>query len=410
MGPVDEELLARCSLPPPGAAVDLAVSGGPDSTGLLLIALAAGLNVTVHHVDHHSRPRSRADAALTAQLCRDLGVGFVLHDVTVEPGPNFEARARAARRAALPAGTLTGHTMDDLAETVVLNLVRGAGVDGLSPMVEDPTKPLLALRRDEVRSVVARASISAALDESNDDPRFARNRVRHEVLPLLNDVAGRDVVPLLARPAAGAGGDRAWLDALRPTAPDLDDADCRELRDWPRGAPARWLRARLRAPDAGDGAHPPSAAEVERALSVVRGEVVGDRARGGRRLSRRAPAPRPRGRTPLRCPTMGQSRDGSPPLGGARPGRRGGLGEGGRRPASASSVARSPRDYAAAPAAAGVRPQGRGQLHGRPDARHRAARRDRLHGRLVLRRGHQDQRGRADRQGPRRRPGRTATS
>ncbi len=285
MGPVDEELLARCSLPPPGAAVDLAVSGGPDSTGLLLIAIAARLNVTVHHVDHHSRPRSRADAALTAQLCRDLGVGFVLHDVTVEPGPNFESRARAARRAALPAGTMTGHTMDDLAETVVLNLVRGAGVDGLSPMVGDPTKPLLALRRDEVRSVVARASISAALDESNDDPRFARNRVRAEVLPLLNDVAGRDVVPLLARAAGVLAADRAWLDALAD-GPDLADADCRELREWPEARLRRWLRARLGAPDAGDGAHPPSAAEVERALSVVRGEATATELAGGRRLAR----------------------------------------------------------------------------------------------------------------------------
>jgi len=73
-------------------------------------------------------------------LCAQLGVPFSVHDVTVEPGANFEARARAARRAALPVGVLTGHTMDDLAETVLLNMMRGAGLDGLSPMVGDPSK------------------------------------------------------------------------------------------------------------------------------------------------------------------------------------------------------------------------------------------------------------------------------
>ena len=76
-------------------------------------------------------------------VCGERGVTCVLYDVQVEPGANFEARARAERRRVLPAGSLTGHTMDDLAETVLLNMMRGAGLDGLSPMVNDPTKPLV---------------------------------------------------------------------------------------------------------------------------------------------------------------------------------------------------------------------------------------------------------------------------
>jgi tRNA(Ile)-lysidine synthase len=278
-------LIARCAFPPAGARVDLAVSGGGDSLGLLLLALEAGLAPTVHHVNHHARAASDGDAALVASVGARLGVSVVVHDVDVAPGANFESRARAARRASLPAGAMTGHTMDDLAETMVLNLLRGAGVDGLSPMVGDPTKPLLALRRGEVRGVVARAEIAAAVDESNDDPSFARNRVRAEVLPLLNDVAGRDVVPLLARAAGVLAADRRWLDALAD-GPDLAGADCRELSEWPEARLRRWLRARLVAPDAGDGAHPPSAAEVERALGVVRGEATATELAGGRRLSR----------------------------------------------------------------------------------------------------------------------------
>ena len=147
-------LLDACAFPPPDTSVTLAVSGGPDSLGLLLLALAAGLRVEVHHVDHHARATSGEDARFVEELCRTLGVAYVGHDVAVPAGSNFEARARAERRRVLPEGVLTGHTMDDLVETVLLNMMRGAGVDGLSPMVNDPTKPLRDLRRRDVRDFV----------------------------------------------------------------------------------------------------------------------------------------------------------------------------------------------------------------------------------------------------------------
>jgi tRNA(Ile)-lysidine synthase len=278
-----------CHFPPPQSKVDLAVSGGPDSLGLLLLALSADLLATVHHVDHHARPTSGRDAEQVERTCHQLGVGFVRHDVTVEPGGNFESRARTARRQALPAGAMTGHTMDDLAETVLLNMLRGAGLDGMSPMVDDPTKPLRDVRRAALHDFVAASSFEARYDETNESPGFRRNRVRRELMPLMCDVAGRDVVPLLARQAGLMHDERTWLDLLSRSDETLtiESADCRELREWPTARLRRWLRVELRAADQGDGHHPPSADEVERAIGVVRGEVVATELSGGRRLARR---------------------------------------------------------------------------------------------------------------------------
>ncbi|HEY5010721.1 MAG TPA: tRNA lysidine(34) synthetase TilS, partial [Acidimicrobiales bacterium] len=230
------ELLAHCHFSASGTSADLAVSGGPDSLGLLLLALEAGLVVTVHHVDHHARVTSAQDAEHVRQICEQLHVAFIRHDVVVDAGANFEARARAARRASMPDGVLTGHTMDDLAETVLLNMMRGAGLDGLSPMVNDPSKPLRDLRRSPLHDYVASRNFVALHDETNDDPSFRRNRVRHELMATLDDVAGRDVVPILARQAALLFDERSCLDelAVDDAAVTLEEADCRALRTWPR--------------------------------------------------------------------------------------------------------------------------------------------------------------------------------
>ena len=284
----ERDLLDACRFPPSGTAVDLAVSGGPDSLGLALLARAHGLSVVLHHVDHHARPASGQDAAFVADLAREWGVDVAVHDVHVTPGANFEARARAARRAVLPVAALTGHTLDDLAETMLLNLVRGAGLDGLSPMVGDPTKPLLAVRRRDLAEYVAARGYVARQDETNLDARYRRNRVRHEVLPLLDDVAERDVAPLLARAAQLIYDERRWI--AEATSHDetlsLFEADCRELATWPTARLRRWLRERLAREDP-DGNHPPESAEVERAIGVVRGAAVATELAGGRRLARR---------------------------------------------------------------------------------------------------------------------------
>ena len=283
------ELLAQCHFPSSTTHADLAVSGGSDSLGLLLLALEAGLMVSVHHVNHHTRPSSDADAAHVEAICESLGVTFECHDVELALGGNFESRARAARRSAMPDGVMTGHTMDDLAETVLLNMLRGAGVDGLSPMVQDPTKPLRDVRRANLHDFVNASGYRALHDETNDSSVYRRNRVRHELITVMNDIAERDVVPLLARQATLMFDERVWLDVLTSAdgAITLEEADCRSVRAWPLARQRRWIREQLRSVDVGDGTHPPSADEVERALEVIAGTCVATELSGGRRLSRR---------------------------------------------------------------------------------------------------------------------------
>jgi tRNA(Ile)-lysidine synthase len=135
-------LLARCTFPPPGTAVACAVSGGADSTALALLAVEAGCVVTIVHVDHQLRPTSADDAALVPRTAAVLGVPCTVHAVAVGDGPNLEARARAARYGVLPPDVLTGHTADDQAETVLINLLRGAAASGLAGMRPGPTRPL----------------------------------------------------------------------------------------------------------------------------------------------------------------------------------------------------------------------------------------------------------------------------
>jgi tRNA(Ile)-lysidine synthase len=284
-----DDLVALALFPPAGEPVDLAVSGGPDSVGMLLLAQRAGCDVRVHHVNHHARSASDEDAAFVVSLCEKQQVPCTVYDALVEPGANFEARARAARRQLLPEGVLTGHTMDDLAETVIINFLRGAGIDGLSVFVGNPTKPLIDIRRSDLHEMVRDQGITARIDETNADTRFQRNRIRHELLPEMNDVASRDIVPLLARQAAVLADERVWIEGVAVSGFDqgLSALDCRVARSWPRPVLRRWLRRELRTDDGAGGYYAPSFDEVERAIGVVQGDVVATELSGGRRLSRK---------------------------------------------------------------------------------------------------------------------------
>ena len=219
------DLLSRCTFPADGAPLACAVSGGADSLALLVLAAAAGCAVTAIHVDHGLRGGSGAEAEVVSNAATSVGARFESHRVSVQPGPNLEARARAARFAVLPAGVATGHTMDDQAETILVNLLRGAGADGLAGMAPGPRHPILGLRRRDTHALCAAAGLQPVCDESNDDPAFVRNRIRHELLPLCAQVAGRDPVPLLARQAGVLREEAALLDSLAATLlPDAADA------------------------------------------------------------------------------------------------------------------------------------------------------------------------------------------
>ncbi len=256
-----------------------AVSGGADSIALLVLARAAGLAVTAVHVDHGLRPGSADEAEVVAAAAERFGATFRAERVSIAPGASLEERARLARRAVLGPHALTGHTADDQAETVLVNLLRGAGPAGLAAMRPGPPHPLLALRRAETVALCRHLSLEPVSDPSNDDPRFVRNRIRHEVLPLLADVSGRDPVPLLARTADHT---RAVVDDLDTLAAALDPTDCRALRAAAPSVAGAALRRWLR----NERGHPPSTAEFDRVLAVVRNEAVAAELAGGRRVSR----------------------------------------------------------------------------------------------------------------------------
>jgi tRNA(Ile)-lysidine synthase len=276
-------LLGRCRFPPPGAEVGCGVSGGADSLALLALAVAAGCRATAVHVDHGLRPGSADEAAMVATAAACLGAAFRAERVTVEPGPNLEARARAARHGVLPDGALLGHTADDQAETVLLNLMRGAGIEGLAGIRADRRHPILALRRRETHDLCAQLGLTVVDDPSNRDASYRRNRVRAEVLPLLDEISERDVVPVLARQAELL---RETADLLSAQADAIDPTDAAALAAAPaalaRVAVREWLR-----PISGDR-HPPDAATVERVLAVARVEIRATDVGDGWRVARTA--------------------------------------------------------------------------------------------------------------------------
>lgn len=278
------DLLARCTFPSagpsPGTAVDCAVSGGPDSLALLVLASEAGCKVTAWHVDHGLRPGSADEAEVVARAANRWGADFEARTAQCDPGPNLEARAREARYQVLPEGVLTGHTADDQAETVLLNLMRGAGLDGLAG-IDPARRPLLALRRQETQALCDSLGLEPVQDPSNLDPAHRRNRVRHELLPLLCDIADRDVVPIIARGAGLMGGIRDLLDEL---AAAIDPTDAKAVAEAPEPlaqmALRRWIQRETSAE------HPPDAAAIERVMAVVRNEIRSTEIGGGWRVTR----------------------------------------------------------------------------------------------------------------------------
>ena len=252
------------------------MSGGPDSMALLALATAAGCHVTAVHVDHGLRAESAAESELVAVAARRFGARFRAERVDVAPGPNLEARARHARWAAIGPDALTGHTADDQAETMLLNLLRGGALNGLGGM-RTHRHPLLALRRSETHALCEELGLEVVHDPTNSLPVHLRNRVRHELLPQLDQLSGRDLAPVLARQAQVWRDDADLLESL---ALDIDPTDAKALAGAPpalaRRAVRQWLTLE----------HPPDLATVERVLAVARGEATGCETNDGRRISR----------------------------------------------------------------------------------------------------------------------------
>jgi tRNA(Ile)-lysidine synthase len=278
--------------------VVVACSGGADSLALLALAVATDLDPIAVHVDHGLRAGSDRESAVVASAAARLGARFHAERVTVEPGPNLEARARDARydaleraRARLGAtAVLVGHTADDQAETVLLNLLRGgalAGLGGMPPRRGHLVRPLLGLRRADTLEVCVRLGLTPVDDPMNADPTFRRVWLRREILPALERGAGRDLVPVLARQADVLRAESDFLDELARAAwpPPPDRADDRTAPAAPLAAmPAVLARRAVRC---WLGPPPPSFDEVERVLTVARGGARATEIAGGRRVHRR---------------------------------------------------------------------------------------------------------------------------
>jgi tRNA(Ile)-lysidine synthase len=193
--------LERRRLIEPGMRVLAACSGGPDSAAMLLALarLSSELDFELYaaSVDHGLRPDSARDAAAAEAQARMLGVPFEALSVRVEAGASIQAAAREARYAALLAAARSvkaqriavGHTREDQAETVLMRLLRGAGLTGLSaiePLREDGVaRPLIDCARAEVQAFARAHFREIASDPANRDERFERVRVRHHLLPAL---------------------------------------------------------------------------------------------------------------------------------------------------------------------------------------------------------------------------------
>ncbi len=273
------QFLSRCTFDPAGTAVRCGVSGGADSLALLILAVESGLNVTAVHVDHGLRAGSNEEASLVEAHATSLGAGFESVVVEIGEGSNLEERARQARLEALGPNALTGHTADDQAETVLLQLMWGAGPNGIGAMQPGPSKPLLGLRRSDTETVCQIAGVQWFQDPSNTDPRFRRNRVRSELLPLMSEIADRDMVPLLVRSAELS---RSTSDAVDLLLPEGDPRNSRWLQTLEPSIAALKVRTWL----SGELGRPISADATERVMAVVQHVRKATELDGGVRLSR----------------------------------------------------------------------------------------------------------------------------
>lgn len=218
---------------PPGARIGVAVSGGADSVCLLhVLRRLSSAPLTVLHVDHQLRgEESRADAEFVAAMANEFGLPLISRRVELRDG-NLEQEGRRARldffreviRSRGADRVATGHTQSDQAETVLFRLLRGsgeAGLAGIRPVTSDGlVRPLIEIARPEIERFLRNRGIAWREDSTNASPRFARNRIRHDLLPILERDWNPAIAAAMARTAEWALDDvEYWnqeIDRLEP--------------------------------------------------------------------------------------------------------------------------------------------------------------------------------------------------
>lgn len=290
------------------------ISGGLDSMVLLDALRAVGQSTIVVHLDHRLRGReSTADAAFVAARCAPMPCVCGRSDVAklaARENLSIEAAGRFARRALFARAArkyktchlLLAHHADDQAETVMWNLLRGSGLAGAAGMAGESwqdfpggtrvqvIRPLLGLRRKELESHARSHALAWREDASNADPGFTRNRLRHQVFPVLDAATGRDTITALARFADIAREDNRMLDqmaveALASLHRDHGTLDLAGMRALPMALRRRvlilWIVSRPLPVPAYD--------DITRALAVIDGSARPARANlpGNFHLARR---------------------------------------------------------------------------------------------------------------------------
>ena len=286
----------------PGDRVVVAVSGGPDSVCLLRalrdLTPQYGISLHVAHLDHQFRGEgSAADARFVEALAKDLGVPATIgiRDVPAycaERGLSAQAGAREVRYAFLrevaeSTGAdriAVGHTMNDQAETLLMRLIRGAGMTGLSaipPVRRSIIRPLISVTRDEVLAYLGKHGQAFRNDPSNLKPLYARNRIRHEVLPVLERFNPRIVETLASEAAVLRDEDDVIAGALGERLPAVLRQDKESLRidreafnAFPPALRRRALRHAVLLV-AGKGSDHLSSVQTEEALAFMRNALSG---------------------------------------------------------------------------------------------------------------------------------------
>lgn len=262
----------------------VALSGGADSA---VVAWACSQtrpsgSVRAVYVDHGWEASGLLENAARA-IADHLGLELEVVRIDIATGPSREGMARDARLEALAdaagdARVVTGHHADDAAETVLVNILRGAGVTGLAgiPAAREPfLRPLLPYRRTELRALAEHLELPFIDDPSNQDLTLLRNRIRHELLPELSRRFDRDVAPVMVRTASNLAAVDALLEEITPQVRIVADDGAilvatAPLTTAPRALAGRLARIVLRR------ANPPYAGtnrEVEAVLGVAAGEM-----------------------------------------------------------------------------------------------------------------------------------------
>lgn len=230
-----EATIRRHQMFSPAETVVVGVSGGPDSCALLdfLVrwGLPMGLNLVVAHLDHALRPASRRDALFVKKLAAGYGLAFYtarLRRGVLKKKGSLEEILRVRRYAFLEdvcrrAGAkkiALGHTLDDQAETVLMRLLRGSGLFGLSAILPrrllssgiEVVRPLIETSKKDVLAHLKKRHLSFRVDQTNDDAVFLRNKIRGHLLPLLEKRYNPGIRQVLAHLACTAGADYRYLE------------------------------------------------------------------------------------------------------------------------------------------------------------------------------------------------------